>query len=130
MSLALRSEGRVVTLDLSTFVVHFLREAKLLQTVGQGRKLIKAVEQHLAVHDAVAVANADGVSAGGAAHCLGKRLLNRGEDFAVIGAAGGLWDQAGGLAHQALSEAHRRVLRYVALYLRKSVDSVRVPALA
>jgi hypothetical protein len=122
MSLAL-SERRVVPVDHPAFFVHFLGESKLCKSIGDGRKLIQAVDQHLAVHDAIEVANAQGPHVAGGASALGERLLNRGEDFAVIGSAGGLWDQVGGLAHEALSAPHRRVFSYVAKYLRKCADS-------
>lgn len=124
----LLAESGVVPVDHSAAFVHFLRESKLVKSVGDGRELIEAIHRNLAIHDAVAIANPHPVGAVRVAKCLAERRLNFSEDFAVVTRDGGLWDEAGGLAHEEISPAHKRVFAYVALYLRKL--SERRPCLA
>lgn len=124
----LHAKCGVVAVDHSAFLVHFLREAKLVKTVGQGHELIKAVHAHLAVDDSVSVSNPGGVDRVGLTQSAFERGFNRGNDFAVVAGSGGLWDQAGGLAHEEVTPAHQRAFRYVALYLRKLAEHQTVDA--
>lgn len=116
---SLVSEGDVVSVNHAAFLVYFLHQAKLAQTVGEGHQLIKAVHEHLSIDDAAFVANASSVGDVCGTKSAFKRGFDRGHETAVITGCCGIWNELGGLDHNELTPAHRRVLTLAAKYLLK-----------
>lgn|GEM_PF-5368067 len=116
---SLEPVGDVVAVNHAAFLVHFLNQSQLAQTVGEGWKLIKAVHDHLSIDDAAFVSDTSSVGDVGGTESAFKRGFDRGHETAVITGCCGIWNELGGIDHNELTPAHRRVLAYTAKYLRK-----------